>query len=104
MQDYTLALFQPLVGSLFQLLINGQPALDLTLFDVEDLTIDGQLRDPAIRSQPFSLIFHGPLSPFASQGNHALMHAQLGNLEMFLVPIGPDRKTGRNMQYQAIYN
>ncbi len=104
MQDHTFALFQPLVGSLFQLMINGQPALDLTLFNVEDLTVEDRLRDPAIRSQPFSLIFHGPLSPFANQGNYALMHAQLGNLEMFLVPIGPDRKTGRNMQYQAIYN
>lgn len=104
MQDCTLALFQPLVGSLFQLIINGQPALDLTLFDVEDLTIEGQVRDSAIRAQPFSLIFHGPLSPFAHQGNHVLKHAQLGNLEMFLVPIGPDRKAGRNMQYQAIYN
>ena len=104
MQDCTIAMFQPHVGSLFQLILNGQPALDLTLFQVDDLTIEGQVRDPSIRSQPFSLVFHGPLSPIAAQGCFTLRHAQLGELLMFTVPLGPDRKTGQSMQYQAIFN
>ena len=104
MQDHTLDLFEPHVGSSFQILFNGEPALELKLVEAEDLTDAGRWRDPSVRSQPLSLIFHGPLTPVAHQSNYALNHAQLGQLQIFLVPIGPDRKTRLNMPYQAIFN
>jgi hypothetical protein len=102
--DYTFQNFQPHVGSAFQILVNDQPALDLTLVEVEDLTVNDRLRDPAIRSQPFSLIFHGPHDPVAGQANYRLNHSELGRLEIFLVPLGPHRRTPQTMQYQAIFN
>ncbi len=76
----------------------------MKLVEVEDLTVDDRLRDPSVRVRPFSLIFHGPLTPIAPQANYDLSHAQLGQLQIFLVPLGPDRKTRLNMQYQAIFN
>jgi len=102
--DYTLQDFEPHIGSGFRLVSNGSPDLDLTLVEVEDQTIPGQDRDPSIRSQPFSLIFHGPLSPVAAQAAYRVEHSQLGAMTIFLVPIGPDRKGQRKMQYQAIFN
>ena len=104
MQELTLSLFEPHVGSSFQVLVHGQPALKMKLVEAEDLTVAGRWRDPAVRVQPFSLIFHGPLSPIAPQSNYDLSHAQLGQLQIFLVPLGPDKKSRLNMQYQAVFN
>ena len=104
MQELTLSLFEPHVGSTFQIVLNGKPALELTLVAVEDLTVEDRLRDASIRAQPFSLIFHGPLTPVAQQSSYDLSHAQLGQQQLFLVPLGPDRKSPQNMQYQAIFN
>jgi hypothetical protein len=104
MHEQTLQLFEPHVGSTFHGIVNGQPALNLELAAVEDLTVAGRQRDEAIRSQPFSLIFHGPNSPIAPQAQYDVSHAELGSLQIFLVPIGPDRKSRQMMQYQAIFN
>lgn len=101
---HTLQSFEPHVGTTFQIVMNGEPALDLELAAVEDLTVRDRLRDPSIRSQPFSLIFQGPLSPVAQQSTYDLQHAVLGALSMFLVPIGPNRNAPQSMQYQAIFN
>lgn len=103
MLELTLSTFQPHVGSIFQLLDGGQPALELTLVQVEDLTLKDALRDPELRAQPFSLIFHGPVQPIAIQAIQSLRHVTLPPLEIFLVPLGPDRKN-QVMRYQAIFN
>ena len=104
MQNLTLSLFEPHVGSSFQIMLNGEPALELKLAELEDLTVKERQRDPSITASPFSMIFHGPLTPIAPQSIYDLSHAQLGQLQIFLVPIGPDKQTRQNMQYQAIFN
>ncbi len=55
------------------------------------------------RAQPFSLEFRGPNEPLLEQRIHSLEHDELGALELFLVPLGPDSETGR-MRYEAIFN
>jgi len=104
MNELSLHSFNAHRGSTFQLLIQGTAALNLTLADVEDLTLPDTQRDPQLRSQPFSLIFHGPMTPVASQATYTFQHAVLPNLEIFLVPIGPDRRLPGVMRYQAIFN
>lgn len=104
MSEITRQLFEPHVGTCFQVIVNGQPCLDLTLAEVEDQTLDDPLRDNSLRQEPFCLIFHGPLNPIARQASYELGHPHLTGLEMFLVPIGPDRQTRQHMQYQAIFN
>ena len=42
------------------------------------------------RQEVFSLFFHGPADSFVSQGIHRLKHSQMGELELFLVPVGRD--------------
>lgn len=53
------------------------------------------------RLENFSLIFRGPLSPYYPQRIYRLNHDLLGELELFLVPVGPD---GSGMLYEAVFN
>ncbi len=55
------------------------------------------------RAEPFSLEFHGPNEPLLEQRIHSLQHDELGDIELFIVPLGPDPDTGR-MRYEAIFN
>lgn len=48
----------------------------------------------------FSLVFSGPPEPVLPQGTYGLDHAELGHLDMFLVPIGPAADA---MRYQAVF-
>jgi hypothetical protein len=53
------------------------------------------------RQEVFSLFFHGPPSPFVPQGIHKLKHSHLGELELFLAPVGRDND---GFQYEAAFN
>ena len=50
---------------------------------------------------PFSIVLHGPLEHALPQRIWPLDHAELGRLELFLVPLGPE---GGVMRYQAVFN
>jgi hypothetical protein len=51
--------------------------------------------------EQFSLIFTGIPSPWLPQGSYKLAHQQIGECEMFLVPVGPDNA---RMRYQAVFS
>jgi hypothetical protein len=51
--------------------------------------------------EQFSLIFTGKVSPWLQQGLYTLVHPQMREYELFLVPIGPDA-TG--MRYEAAFS
>lgn len=53
------------------------------------------------RAVPFSLLFDGPLDQPLGQGIHRLETAELGRLDVFLVPVGI---TAQARQYEAIFN
>jgi hypothetical protein len=50
--------------------------------------------------EQFSLLFTGPASPWLRQGTYTLLHPQMQELALFLVPLGP--RDGR-MVYEAIF-
>lgn len=52
------------------------------------------------RRDPYSLVFHGPAQPVLPQRIYRLRQEQMGDLDLFLVPIGPD---GEGMRYEAIF-
>src|SRR5271165_7446053 len=66
---------------------------ELELAEVTDHS-NGQL-------EQFSLIFTGNPSPWLPQGLYKLVHSQMGECELFLVPIGPD---AAGMRYQAVFS
>ena len=76
----------------------------VTLAEATPLTVPGEVPNAALRPDPFALLFHGPLAPIAPQQIYEMNHPQLGKVEIFIVPIGPDKKTRQNMRYEAIFN
>lgn len=88
--------FVPLVDSTFAVGDPASPLLELRLA----ATGPAGSGLPGQRT-PFSLLFHGPLRPVLPQRVYQLSHAELGELAIFLVPIGP---AGGAMQYEAIFS
>jgi len=78
-------------GTRFQ--VAGLENYDLGLAEVTDHS------NPQL--EQFSLIFTGVQSPWLQQGSYKLVHPQLGECELFLVPIGPD---AGHMRYQAVFS
>jgi hypothetical protein len=83
-----------------------------TAFEIED-GADGPLalslasvtrfpqRPGSVRAEPFALLFVGPAAPRLPQGIHRLVHPDLGSLEVFLVPVGPQDS---GLAYEAVFN
>lgn len=59
----------------------------------------GRGPDGETRSQ-FSLLFEGPAMPRLDQRIHQVRHPELGELAVFLVPVGPH---GDGMGYEAAF-
>ena len=80
----------------FSLLQGSEPAADLTLVEVSSSP------PPAAgMRQPFSLIFSGTSGVVLPQRIYSLTHAEIGTLDIFLVPIGA---TPAATQYQAVFS
>jgi hypothetical protein len=89
----TLETFEPRVGDAFTIAAEAA-SIELVLDAAEAL---GEW--PGGR-QPFDLRFRGPHEPLLEQAIYRLEHAELGALEIFIVPIGRD---AASTTYQAIF-
>ena len=87
-------MFSEYVGTPFDVLDDPSRTFGLTLTNVVEHV-------KTERQEVFSLFFHGPSDPFVSQGTHKLKHSHLGELELFLVPVGRDKN---GFQYEAAFN
>lgn len=88
--------FLPLVGRPFAFR-SGDQELSVTLHAAGEI---GGHRGSELRV-PFRLEFVGPMTPVWSQGIHRVVGDGLPELDIFLVPIGPN---GQGMRYEAIFN
>ncbi len=90
--------FLPYLNRTFYICLEGVEPISLELVRVMET---GQRLGPESR-QPFSLHFLGPVSPqYLLQHIYRLEHEELGELDLFLVPLGPE--AGR-MRYEAIFS
>jgi hypothetical protein len=90
--------FLPYLNQKFWIRLDGIAPIDLELVEVMEL---GAAHRPEYR-RPFSLMFLGPVSQqYLLQATYQLEHAQMGALDLFIVPLGPQQ--GR-MRYQAIFS
>ena len=94
----TLEDFEPCVGQASLVTPENADGLELELTQVKPL---GASRSTAGARQPFSLLFRGPLEPVLAQQMCRVENSTLGELALFLVPIGPDEK---GMLYDASFN
>lgn len=98
LQDLNAASFEAHLNTHFQVHYGGNAPLEIMLSEVRLLE-----PHPGPRAQPFSLYFSGPGSPVLQQQIFRLVHEQMGELDLFLVPIGPHPKRG-GMSYEAVFN
>ena len=90
--------FNPYLNETFFIRLEGIEPIDLELVSV---TESGPSSRPETRAS-FSLQFLGPVSSkYLVQHIYCLEHEQMGALELFIVPLGPE--SGR-MRYEAILN
>lgn len=94
MDALTVEDFSACEGDVFHV-VAGAGQLEFTLARVDRL---GGAR-PGART-PFSLTFRGPTAPVLPQAIYRFAHPRFDGLELFIVPIGPERDA---MQYEAIF-
>ena len=96
-QDLTLDHFAPLLGQDFTIRLENGEAYTLQLDEAISL---GSPAGPGLR-QPFALRLCNPRrNAFLPQRMYSLEHPDLGNLQLFLVPLGPDAS---GMRYEIIF-
>jgi hypothetical protein len=87
--------FEPITGGVFELSLGEGQTLPLELSAVLGTGLQGMAK-----REQFSLHFRGPASPALVQRTYRLEHAQLGALDIFLVPI---RRDAAGMIYEAVF-
>jgi hypothetical protein len=96
----TFDMFEGRVGELFELSVADGPAIRTELVEAVETTEPGGTGPAGQHRNQFSLVFRGPAEPVLSQATYGVDHDELGHLDLFLVPIGPD---GTGMRYQAVF-
>jgi len=93
--------FADRVGEQFRVRLPETHELELVLSEVAAGAEDGAGTGPGgATRQQFSLLFRGPTEPQLSQGLWELEHDGMGELALFLVPLGPDADGPR---YEAAF-
>ena len=87
--------FEPHVGGAFRLDADGQ-ALAVRLTEAKPVGSPAQEGG----REPFSLLFVGPPEPVLPQRIYRLEHAEMGALDLFLVPIG---RGPEGTRYEAVF-
>lgn len=97
----TKTMFDPCLGTTFTIrAFNAEQAeqkLEVKLVETTELKPSSTNPKHELRQDPFSMIFEGPKETLLEQGTYKFEHEQLGELDMFLVPVGPG-------EYEVIFN
>ena len=89
--------FSQHVGTTFTVKLDDRE-IDLNLIEVK-----GYLprENEQTGMERFSVFFVGPPAPYLSQRVYSLRHEQMGEFELFLVPIAGDQ---RSFRYEGVFN
>lgn len=88
------AAFAEQVNTVFRVYLDDGNTIETKLIEVSDLLLSP-------RQERFAIVFRGPNETLLGQGNRRFVHDQLGEFELFLVPISQDDQ-GTN--YEAVFN
>ena len=102
LERFTLDTFAPLIGERFRLRVEGQAPLDMTLASVTEIPVSGwRPEDVAEHRKPFSLVFNGPPTIVLPQAIYCFEHDGIGELAIFIVPIG---RSAEAVRYEAVFS
>ena|SRR3982074_1533596 len=82
------------LNTIFRLELAPDKEIEAELIEVSELKLYGA-------QQQFSVVFRGPNEVFLGQGMKRCTHDQMGEIDLFLVPISQDE---RGINYEAIFN
>jgi hypothetical protein len=99
-QWLTFDLFEGRIGEEFVVSADGVPPVPMELAEATESTEPGGAGPDGQQRLQFSLVFRGPLEPTLRQATYGLEHDALGQLDLFLVPMGP---ADGAMQYAAVF-
>jgi hypothetical protein len=100
LETFTIATFSARTGETFHIAVEGKEPLNVALIEVTDLTSLGGPEAAKRERAPFSIVFRGAREIALPQRMYRMRHETIGDFEIFLVPIGPDRE---GMRYEAIF-
>ena len=86
--------FSQNANSKFQVQNDDNTPVELELVEVTELKVYPQ-------QQEFTLTFRGPLNQFLDQGVRQFTHDQMGQFELFIVPVKQDAE---GFYYEAVFN
>jgi len=92
----TLESFQPFLNQTFHVQFDPPYPYELTLVECKPIQVTGGNSS----REPFRLLFIGIPDPFLPQRIYRLANEQIGTVDLFLVPLGPDQ---RGMRYESIF-
>ena len=78
----------------FQVQVDANTTVELELVDVSELKLHP-------RQEEFAIELRGPLHMFLGQGGRVFTHEQMGQFELFIVPI---REDAEGFYYEAVFN
>jgi hypothetical protein len=94
--------FAQCLNDTFAIGVDDSTSLPMALIEVAPLPDHAPGKGASQPSRaPFSLVFRGPKEPVLPQRIYRFEHEHLGDLEIFIVPIGPDDE---GMRYEAVFN
>jgi hypothetical protein len=86
--------FSKHINTKFQTQLDETNYVDLELAQVSELKLLPE-------QQEFTIVFRGPSEIFLGQGIRSFTHEQMGQFEMFIVPIAQDEE---GFSYEAVFN
>ena len=96
--DYTAENFSRHLNTKFKVKVESGEPVELELVEVE-------VRKTEPDEQPgmerFSTFFRGPANSLLPQHTYDLVHSEMGEIQIFLVPLGQDKS---GMTYEAVFN
>ena len=94
--------FSACIGDDFRVQVDSDTHDNFVLISVSGL-LESAVSTPSNPKEHFSIIFECKNQAALPQKIYGFSNPKLGQFELFIVPIGPDR-ISKNMRYQAIFN
>jgi hypothetical protein len=85
-------------GTKFRVLVEAPEPFELELLKVQGYQPQ---ENEGREMERYSLTFNGPAHMFLQQGTYAMEHPAMGEMQLFIVPIGRDE---RGFQYEVVFN
>jgi hypothetical protein len=86
--------FSKHLNSKFQVQLDENTSVEVELVEISELKLYP-------RQEEFTIEFRGPLNAFLGQGAGNFRHDQMGDFELFIVPV---RQDAQGFYYEAIFN